>query len=224
MDLLQYLYIEPPKKSTYKEDIITKITALHEKELRLKASTNQNIIYLNFSISGLRGRHHPALSNLITSYDVMKSQPHIKMLCNDYFTYEKRSQLSGGSSHCRTCSSKTLCVLNEENLPIESITHIITECETYNDIRERIYIEFSSLCRRAKYPLNFQEILSDNNTICQFVLDPSSMNLKTRINLNDPILDEIFKLSRDLCYSIHSRRIKILNEFKKKEGNSKKKD
>ena len=63
--------------------------------------------------------------------------------------------------------------------------------------------------------LNFSEIVSDPNILCQFILDPTSMNLQRRINLNDPLLGSFFQVSRDLCYSINERRIKLL-DFKKK--------
>ena len=96
-DPLNCLSRDPPKKSEYKEKILTKITAFHEKELRHDSLTNSCMTYLNVSVSGLRGRHHPSLSNLLTTHDVQRSRPHIKMLCEDYFTYEKRSNQSGGS-------------------------------------------------------------------------------------------------------------------------------
>ena len=100
-DPLQCMYSDPPKKSQYKEHILTRVTAFHETELREKAKTNSNMKYLNVSVSGLRGKRHPVLSNMVTASDVLKSRPHLKMLCNDYFTFEKRASQSGGSPHCR---------------------------------------------------------------------------------------------------------------------------
>ena len=86
-DPLQCLKFDAPKKSIYKEEVLTKVTAFYEKELRINSATNSSMTYLNVSVSGLRGRRHPALSNMMTTHDVQKSRPHIKMLCKDYLTY-----------------------------------------------------------------------------------------------------------------------------------------
>ena len=71
---------------------------------------------------------------------------------------------------------------------------------------------FSSLCEQSISNVNFSNILIDKEKLCQFILDPSSMNLKSRISVKDELLPEFFKLSRDLCYSIHTKRMKILKQ------------
>ena len=179
-----------------------KISAFHEKELHIRASSNVNIKYLNISLLGLRGRHHPALSNLLTTHDVQKSIPHIKMLCNDYFTYENSANQS--------------CFNAEKQInKVEDITHIIAICNSYTDIRERIIEEFSSLCKQSKSKVDFKNILMDKETLCQFI--PSNMNLKSCVNIKDELLPEFFKLSLDICYSIHTKRMKILQQMQKKK-------
>ena len=60
----------PPEKSHYKELIKTKISAYHEKSLRLSAKNNSKMTLLNVSLVGLRGRHHPALSGIVTTSEV----------------------------------------------------------------------------------------------------------------------------------------------------------
>ena len=59
---------DAPSKSTFKHNTEARINAFHEGELRRKASMD----YLNVSLLGLSGRHHPALSGLITIMDVKK--------------------------------------------------------------------------------------------------------------------------------------------------------
>ena len=162
--------------------------------------------YLNIAAWGLRGRHHPALSNLLTHLDVQKSRPYLKMLCCDYFTYEKRADQSGGSSHCRCCESD---IVSSER-PSESTLHIITTCTAYTEIRERIFSEIASLCSRSN--IDFKHFLDDSELLCQFILDPTSLNLPIRISLKDPNLGSYFRKSRDFCYSIHNARMKILKE------------
>ena len=61
-DPLSCLQRDAPDKSVFKETVMTKITAFHEKELRIKAQSNEHMKYLNVSLSGLRGKHHPYLA------------------------------------------------------------------------------------------------------------------------------------------------------------------
>ena len=105
-----------PSHSVFKETVITKITAFHENELRMHEDPGQKLKYFNVSLLGLSGRRHPSLSGIFTVTDVRKSRHHIKMLTGDLFTYEKKSEQSGGSPFCRLCSE-------DKN---DSVSHILT--------------------------------------------------------------------------------------------------
>ena len=100
------------------------------------------------------------------------------MLIEDLYTYEIKSDQSGGSSHCRLCPDQKT----------ENISHILTIYSAYSDIRIRILEEYSYLCMEAKSVVDFSELMTDSEILCQFILDPSSFNLKQRIHLNDPLL------------------------------------
>ena len=202
-DPLECLKDDPPSKSQYKEHILTKICAYYETSLRNMADNNSRMKYLHVSLSGLRGRHHPALANIVTTTQVQKSRIHLKMLAGDYFTYEVKSRQSGGSPHCRCCSTTP-------SSP-ESMVHILARCTAYLDIRTRLAEEFRHLCSMSRSKLEFDKIYNDDEIFCQFVLDPSSFNLNKRIHMNDPILDQMFYLSRDYCFAVNSARMKILN-------------
>ena len=130
---------------------------------------------------------------------------HIKMLVGDYLTYETKSKRSGGSSICRAC---------EDSSSSEDLTHILVVCVAYEDIRNRIFSEFSDACSELKINLKFEEIARTNENLCQFILDPSSLNLQKLINICDPILDRILRISRDYCFAINSARMKILSKKK----------
>ena len=75
-DPLVCLQRDPPTKSQYKEHILTKITAFHETELRKMAANNSKMKYLNVTLTGLRGRHHLSLSNIVTVEQVRKLRLH----------------------------------------------------------------------------------------------------------------------------------------------------
>ena len=194
---------QPPTKANYKELIITKITSFHEKELKLKAQNNSLMQYMNVSLSNLRGRHHPSLSNIVSSKEVKKLRPHIKFLTGDYLTYNRKHEESGqGSPICKICK-----------LENESIDHILSQCPAYHAIRDRIFQEFSAICLFTQNSLNFENIRTDSKTLTQFILDPTSFNLRERVHVSDPVVPALFKLSRDYCMAIHTERSRRLHQL-----------
>ena len=77
--------------------------------------------------------------------------------------------------------------------------------------------EFEQLCETSKSGVNFSEIVQDNSTLCQFVLDPTSMNLSRRIHMTDELLGAFFRTSRDFCACIGEKRTKMLSEIQNKK-------
>ena len=115
---------------------MSKITAFHEHELRTKAKTNEYMKYFNVNLSGLRGKHYPCLSEIITPDDVKKMRPHIKLLAGDYLTYQKKyDQTNQGSPLCRLC-----------HLEGETICHILAICPAYENKRKKILEDMRILC------------------------------------------------------------------------------
>ena len=111
-----------------------------------------------------------------------------------------------GSPHCRCCPD------SQPNT--EDLMNILVD--SYLDIRSRMLPEFSDVCSKSKSKLNFEKILESKETLCQFILDPASFNLRERIHMSDPVLDQLYKLSRDYCFAVNSARMSIL---KSKEQN-----
>ena len=144
--------------------------------------------YLNVSLLGLRGKLHPSVTNIYNTHSVKKMRPHIKMLAGNYLTFEDKSQQSGGSPFCK------ICIEPESENP-ETLEHLIASCDGLSEIRTNIVNEIKNLCQQA---------------MCQFILDPSSIHLETRVNIAHPILPALFQLSRDYCYAIDRKRTKLL--------------
>ena len=194
---------DPPNKSVYKELIMTKITVYFENELRQLASTNTCMEYLNVSAFGLRGRHHPALSGMINTREVQQSRSHLKFLTGNYLTYKRKAEQSGGSAHCRIC-------MNES----ESTSHIIASCMGMSDQRTKLLSELEQLCTKTRNKIDFAKILANEQVLCQFILDPSSLNLYQRVSLSDPVLNDFYRFSRQYCYIIDQTRINLLNQLR----------
>ena len=207
-DPLNWLKSDPPKKSAFKEMILTKVCTYYETELRELAATNSRLKYFNVSVLSLRGKCHPALWHILTPYEVKKCRLHIKMMTGDYLTYEVKAKQSGGSPLCRLCSFPS-----NHN---EDMMHIISVCDAYAEIRSRILKEYCDLSQQINYP--FEMILNNPESLCQFILDPSSLNLMKRLQTNNVKIPEFYRLSRDFCYAVHSRRMNLLESISLKLG------
>ena len=131
------------------------------------------------------------------------------MLIDDLYTYQTKSDQMGGSPNCRLCP----------DMMAENTSHILAICSAYSDIRERKLEEYSYLCMESISGVIFSETILDSETICQFILDPSSFNLESRIHMNDPLLGAFFKVSREMCFLINERRLKLLKQIEKEQNN-----
>ena len=65
----------------------------------------------------------------------------------------------------------------------------------------------------CSHKLVFENIRTDSKTLTQFILDPTSFNLKERVHVSDPVVPAIFKLSRDYCMAIHTERLRRLQQL-----------
>ena len=86
------------------------------------ASKNSSMKFLNINLKGLDGRPHPCLKHIRNSRDAIKARSHLKFLCCDVYTFEKKAKFQGGDSNCRLCSDK----------PVENIIHIVSCCSAYD--------------------------------------------------------------------------------------------
>ena len=84
------------KKEKWKTLVNTKIITQHEKQMRQKALTNWKLGFLNIQMTGLSGRPHPILSDVLTSHEALKSRPHVKMLSGDKLCYATLAIERGG--------------------------------------------------------------------------------------------------------------------------------
>ena len=84
--------------------------------------------------------------------------------------------------------------------------------------REKLILDLRIICIKSRSTINFDKIAEDEQLLCHFVLDPTSLNLPTRVQMNDPILGDFFRLSRDFCHLMDKTRTvkrKIKNILKR---------
>ena len=166
---------------------------------------NSKMLYLNVNIKGLNGRPHVVLDYSTNTKDVQRLHSHLKLLCNDLYTYETKATFHGGSSNCRLCKPDSPPCSNVEN-----VNHIISECQAYSDIRNRILFQMEIVVRKSENKVNFSNIMTNDGLLTQFVLDCTSLNLPDRISPSDEIFERVLNLSRDYCYSICKKRLSLL--------------
>ena len=181
---------------------ITKITVYHEKEIRIQTANNSKMKFLNVHLKGLTGRMHPNLKHIITTRDVQKACCHTKFLCDDLYSYEKKSKYQGGSPFCRLCTEQS--TENENNI------HIIATCEAYSEIRKYRKDNIIYVCNEATPAFNIDPIMQEKTLFTQFILDCTSMNLPHRIIPESDLFISVLKLSRDLCFGITKLRTEKL--------------
>ena len=91
----------------------------------------------------------------------------------------------------------------------------MTRCPYYDDTRERILDEIAEVCRQSINNVDFQSIIVASEILTQFILDPTSFNLQHRVHRSDPNIQNMFKLSRDLCFSSNNARMNKLQQLSK---------
>ena len=95
---------------------------------------------------------------------------------------------------------------------------MISTCQGLADVRNRLLKEFRDLCKTTKNRISFDDITQNEERLCQFVLDPTSLNLPIRLSLKDPLVTEFFKLSRDFCYIVDKTRIELLKNIQAEQN------
>ena len=104
-------------------------------------------------VVGLRGKKHPALLGVVTTHEVKKSRIHLKMQVGDYLTYQTKSNRSGKGG-----GSPLFWACPENSQKKFKFKPLLTECPVYADIRERMFPEFSEVCRTTKSSMSFEDI------------------------------------------------------------------
>ena len=200
-DLLTLLSYTAPKKESFMEDVKTKISSYYECELRQKANENSAMRFFNVSLTGLRGRLYYTLNDVNNSRQVKWMIPHTQMLIGCYFTGFLLSKQE--TQFCPLCKTSVTTY-------VDSLVHLLVICGTLAEERERLLAEFDLLCHETTNNLSLSIVSNSHEELCQFILDPASMNLMHRVHLTDPALSKFLKLSRDFCFLFDKRRKEIL--------------
>ena len=131
------------------------------------------------------------------------------MLAGDYLCYAQLAHDRGIDPHCRLCH-----LLSNHPAPAENLEHLITRCIATADTRTRIMPEIL-ITLTANFPQNRLLYSPTQNTLTQFVLDCSSLNLPSDIRIppSHPDFYSITKLCSSLVFALHKDRTRQLKSL-----------
>ena len=134
-DPLTLLGNTPPSKDSWKSTCHAVIYAYHERELRLEASVNSQMKYLNIDLRGL-STCHPILHNITSEREVRKLKVQLKILSGDFYP----NGILGDRS-----KSSTKCILCDD--PYEDDLHVFGQngCSVLQEVQNRVMSDSPSL-------------------------------------------------------------------------------
>ena len=203
-DPLKIMMDTTPSRSEWKSLTTTKITVFHEQKLRNLAQNNSKMEFLNVGLLGLSGKPHPIICGVRDSRDIPKLRIHLKFLTGDIVTGAGLAKDRGLDPKCRICLA-----------PTENMVHILTQCRALADIKERLHADLLNIIVDIDDQNKMLTQTTPNETLAQFILDPTSMNLANgyRISTLHPRLQDLLKISRDWCFATNSRRTSLLKKL-----------
>ena len=146
--------------------------------------------FFNTTNLSLRGHPHPAIDGATTTTLAKELRPAMKMLLNDYYTFELRSANSNNtlSPHCRLPGCQAIT---------EDVEHVLT-CNATAPVRETHLKQLRDVVASSFSQIDFDSIVQNSATLVQFLLDSTSENLMAgqRMKRDDPALMQVFILSR----------------------------
>ena len=94
-------------------------------------------------------------------------------------------------------------------LETETMTHVITSCPVYNEIRKEHFVNIKGTVITAigfdGWKINFNK----KDIICQLVIDCQKLVVTGLLPKNDDLIHDIETASKVLCHAIHTRRLKF---------------
>ena len=167
--------------------------------------------FLNVQATGLSSKVHPLLSWVITTQDVVIVRPHIKMLSGDYPCSVNAAKIGNGEPFCKLCQS---LIDPDQQCPREDIVHLLTCCKATSDTRSRVLPDLYNLLAHY-YPENLLLSKTDNQTLTQFLLDCTSLNLPNDVRLSSALagFHPIAEKNSWVIYSLHKDRTRQLSSL-----------
>ena len=139
-------------------------------------------------------------------YEIAKAIQQARFLSGRYRSESLTKHWSANKSGY--CQSPSCC-------SVETVEHILIHCGAYSSSKQHIYSLWLSSPNPVIHGLVVDALSSDTAYLLQFILDCSV--LPKVINATQiygfTILQELFYLTRTLCFSVHKQRMKMLGRW-----------
>ena len=186
------LFNQSPPKRKWTSTVQAAIRDYWTNRLIKEKATYPSLKYIGLTPFLNKTPHHIWTTVESNLFDNKRATIKVKLLTGTYLLMKNRAKFSNCSALCPLCS--------EED---EDIVHFLVKCETNKKLR-------SDFLDKISDALDSQDAMKDEQTTVQLILDPSAL-------LEDlASIKLIEKITRHMCWALHSRRMLLLSEIDEK--------
>lgn len=170
-------------------------------KLRLEACEKSTLKYCNISCLEIGRTHHVWDSIESTRLEVRRDVIKSRIITGTYIVQSLRSKFN----QYQIDSTCPLCHIEDED-----ISHMLLRCSVLHSARKEPFQKLKD-CIISKTDTNFwRSIFSDKENLVKLIIDCSQL---TELQIvKDLDISYIERLSRNLCFSLHTKRLIELNE------------
>ena len=209
---LELLTVPPPyTKDAFKSLAKKNVLNYWEIKLRKEASDLSSLKYFQPQFMSLSKPHPIFMSAGSSPYEVVKAGVQATILSGRYKTERlcrHWSENKEGFCILPSCLGKQL---------LEDERHILLDCGSL--VSTRIRLSQFTINHTKKFPVIKDILLNftnpENPRYCQFLIDCSSIPEVITLSqkYGHSILNQLFKVTRTWCYSLHRERLKVLGRW-----------
>ena len=186
------------KKIDWKGIVKRSINTYWNTKLQLDCQSKSSLSLL-ITTSLEIGKTHIVWDSINNSVrDVRQAITKARMLTGTYMlqTLKSKFNQSEVDPTCPICRLET-----------ETITHVITSCPLYNEIRKEHFVKIKANVITAIGSDSWKRNFNKKDIICQLVIDCQKLVDTGLLPKNDDLIYDIETASKVLCHAIHTRRL-----------------
>jgi len=195
---IDQLFQQHYKKEDWKLLVKKAINQYWTSKLKLDCKEKSSLLYMckeNLKI----GSNHVVWSSVSPSVsDIRKAITKCRMLTGTYILQIHKHKFNQAEVDptCPFCRTEN-----------EDLCHLLTACPHYADIRKRHYFPIKEFIQENIGHLKWKELFSNTKAICQLLMDCQILAFQGVIPNNSEFIYKVEKMSRDLCFEIHKKRL-----------------
>ena len=188
-------------KEQWKIKTKTAVKKYWSETLRLEATEKSTLQYCNISCLGI-GQTHPVWDSLeSTRLEVRRGVVKSRIITGTYIVQSTRAKFN----QYQIDSTCPLCHLEEED-----IIHMLLRCSVLHSVRKGPFRTLKDYVINRTSETFWKSVFSTKINITRLIIDCSQ--IEELHSVKDIDLLYIERLTRNLCFAIHTERLKKLNE------------